>query len=263
MSLGPFIAENNAASTIAVAVNTTQTTIQVAAGTGSVFPNPTGSQYFVVTTFNATTNEPREIMWCTNVTGDILTVIRAQEGTTAQACNVYDAIQNLWTAGQAEAMVQDSTVLTGYPPVGIAKSTGTAWDTSFSTTGSGTVAALQTSPNLLGTPTAPTAPNGTSTSQLATTSFASGTPSLGVNGYQLFPSGLIIQWGVETPSAANTSYTYSFPIPFPNNLFSITTSAPSTTTPTNTALGTVLSTSQFSLTQETGGIPQYWMAIGK
>jgi hypothetical protein len=44
-----------------------------------------------------------------------------------------------------------------YPSAGIANSTGTAWDTSYSTTGSGTVVALATSPTfvtpLLGTPT--------------------------------------------------------------------------------------------------------------
>jgi len=44
-----------------------------------------------------------------------------------------------------------------YPGAGIANSTGTAWDTSYSTTGSGTVVALATSPTfvtpLLGTPT--------------------------------------------------------------------------------------------------------------
>jgi hypothetical protein len=52
-----------------------------------------------------------------------------------------------------------------YPGAGIANSTGTAWGTSYSTTGSGTVVALATSPTfvtpILGTPTSVTLTNAT------------------------------------------------------------------------------------------------------
>jgi hypothetical protein len=52
-----------------------------------------------------------------------------------------------------------------YPGAGIANSTGTAWGTSYSTTGSGTVVALATSPTfvtpILGTPTSGTLTNAT------------------------------------------------------------------------------------------------------
>ena len=52
-----------------------------------------------------------------------------------------------------------------YPGAGIANSTGSAWGTSYSTTGSGTVVALATSPTLvtpiLGTPTSATLTNAT------------------------------------------------------------------------------------------------------
>ena len=52
-----------------------------------------------------------------------------------------------------------------YPGAGIANSTGTAWDTSYSTTGTGTVVALATSPAfvtpVLGTPTSATLTNAT------------------------------------------------------------------------------------------------------
>jgi hypothetical protein len=54
-----------------------------------------------------------------------------------------------------------------YPGVGIANSTGTAWGTSYSTTGSGTVVALATSPSfttpILGTPTSGNFSTGTFT----------------------------------------------------------------------------------------------------
>jgi hypothetical protein len=62
-----------------------------------------------------------------------------------------------------------------FPGVGIAYSTGTAWGTSYSTTGTGTVVALAASPGLTGIPTAPTATVGTSTTQIATTAFVTAT----------------------------------------------------------------------------------------
>ncbi|MDN0095841.1 gp53-like domain-containing protein [Yersinia rohdei] len=38
----------------------------------------------------------------------------------------------------------------------------------------------------------------------------------GVSGYQILPSGLILQWGTVTTTAANTFAAWTFPIPFPN-----------------------------------------------
>lgn len=64
-----------------------------------------------------------------------------------------------------------STGVTVYPGAGIPKSTGSAWDTSYNTTGSGGTIALSVSPAFTGTPTAPTAVAGTNTTQIATTAF--------------------------------------------------------------------------------------------
>lgn len=58
-----------------------------------------------------------------------------------------------------------------FPGVGIAYSTGTAWGTSYSTSGTGLTVALSANPALTGTPTAPTAVAGTNTTQIATTAF--------------------------------------------------------------------------------------------
>lgn len=60
---------------------------------------------------------------------------------------------------------------------------------------------------------------------------ACSTASLGVfaqeqiaeDGYIVFPNGLIIQWGTATASP-NTKTTVNFPLPFPNQVFSITVS---------------------------------------
>ena len=62
-----------------------------------------------------------------------------------------------------------------FPGAGIAYSTGTAWGTSYTTTGTGTTIALSASPAFTGTPTAPTAAAGTNTTQLATTAYVVGT----------------------------------------------------------------------------------------
>lgn len=68
-----------------------------------------------------------------------------------------------------------STGPDAFPGAGIAYSTGTAWGTSYTTSGTGTTLALSASPALTGTPTAPTATLGTSTTQLATTAFVTST----------------------------------------------------------------------------------------
>jgi hypothetical protein len=85
-------------------------------------------------------------------TGDIIyeasptTAARLGIGSTGQILTVVGGIP-AWAAAPA-AMV--------YPGVGIPNSTGSAWGTSYSTTGSGTVVALATSPSfttpILGTP---------------------------------------------------------------------------------------------------------------
>lgn len=66
------------------------------------------------------------------------------------------------------------------------------------------------------------------TKKLATTEFllnaftGAGKRSKTQNGYQVFPGGLILQWG-NTPSvAAGASATVSFTIPFPNGMFQVT-----------------------------------------
>jgi len=62
-----------------------------------------------------------------------------------------------------------------FPGMGIAYSTGTAWGTSYGTSGSGTTIALTANPAFTGAPTAPTAAPGTNTTQIATTAFVIGT----------------------------------------------------------------------------------------
>ena len=71
--------------------------------------------------------------------------------------------QVLTSQGSAAAPTWTTPSVTPYPGAGIANSTGTAWGTSYSTTGSGTVVALATSPTFV-TPVLGTPSSGTLTS---------------------------------------------------------------------------------------------------
>lgn len=60
----------------------------------------------------------------------------------------------------------------------------------------------------------------TAVGHAATKAYADGTSSLGVNGYQKFPSGLIMQWGRKSVPV-ETLTTVTLPIAFPNDLFTL------------------------------------------
>lgn len=73
---------NNSKSSLASGISGLVTAITVATGEGTKFPSPTGSDYFLATIVSAAINE---IVKCTSRTGDVLTVVRGQEGTTAKS----------------------------------------------------------------------------------------------------------------------------------------------------------------------------------
>jgi hypothetical protein len=62
---------------------------------------------------------------------------------------------------------------------------------------------------------------GNSSTSIATTAFVNPGSYASINGYQILPSGIILQWGTFTPSSSGYS-TLTFPIAFPNMLLSIT-----------------------------------------
>lgn len=98
---------NNASATLGSAVSPTDTSFTLATGTGAEFPNPSAGEFFTATLWAAgsTTGTPNEIVKCTNRVGDTLTVVRAQEGTTAQAWAVGDTVANYITAGFLNQLV--------------------------------------------------------------------------------------------------------------------------------------------------------------
>jgi hypothetical protein len=100
---------NNAATTIAGPLTTSNITITLAAGDGAKFPSPTGGDYFVATIYDQATKTINEIVHCTARSGDLVTVVRGQEGTTAEAWNAGDIFANLVTADTLRNFVQAGT----------------------------------------------------------------------------------------------------------------------------------------------------------
>lgn len=72
---------NNAASTLLSDITASDTTLTLPAATGDLFPVLGAGDYFNLTVISSA--GAYEIMQCTARAGDVLTVVRAQEGTTA------------------------------------------------------------------------------------------------------------------------------------------------------------------------------------
>lgn len=92
---------NNAITTLGSTLGASGTTLTVSTGAGVLFPNPTGTQYFFLTLYqaNSTTETPNEIVKVTARSGDSMTIVRAQQSTTAQNWNVGDNVGNFVTSG--------------------------------------------------------------------------------------------------------------------------------------------------------------------
>lgn len=98
---------NGASAELAVDLEIVDTTVQVQAGYGALFPSPTGGDWFLVTLEDASANV--EVVKCTARSGDLLTVTRAQEGTPAQAfTNTVTRVECRNTKGSMERMLQRS-----------------------------------------------------------------------------------------------------------------------------------------------------------
>lgn len=149
------------------------------------------------------------------------------------------------------------------------------------------------SPALTGNPTAPTQTGTDNSTKLATTAFVKANAlkvasnlsdlgnlatalanlgfvtSAGTDGYVKLPGGIIVQWGSGTISGGVAS-AISFPITFPNAVFSVNTTANSNNAGNAfTAMGYGISTAGFTLavytvsnTPTLSNVPFSWIAIG-
>lgn len=101
-----FVFANGATGALNAPISAGDTSLTLQSGQGALFPNPSGSQQFALTLTNKATGLINEIMYCTARSGDTLTVVRAQEGTSAVSWAAGDFANNYLTAGTAAAFLQ-------------------------------------------------------------------------------------------------------------------------------------------------------------
>jgi hypothetical protein len=99
-----YQAKNNAFSTLAGSLTNVATTLTVQTGHGDRFPVVTAPDYSIVTIEDASGN--REIVKVTSRVGaaDSMTIVRAQEGTTALSWSAGDSVELRMTAGEMQPL---------------------------------------------------------------------------------------------------------------------------------------------------------------
>lgn len=95
---------NNAVSKLASSIAKASTVVAVSAGEGVKFPSLGAGQWFPVTIIKA--SGEYEIVRCTGRAGDVLTVVRAQEGTASLDFSVGDRVEHRVTAAAFAEFVQ-------------------------------------------------------------------------------------------------------------------------------------------------------------
>ena len=116
---------NNASAVLASSISGVTTSISVQTGQGAQFPT-LASDYFFATLVDSSNN--LEIVKVTARTGDVMTVVRAQEGTTARSYSAGDKFELRPTA---QALTDISTGVNYVPP---AASTSQAGDVQLNNT---------------------------------------------------------------------------------------------------------------------------------
>lgn len=108
--MATFLFCNNGNTNFAAPISNVAVTLNVTSGSGTLFPNPSAGQQFALTANDAATGALFEIMYCTSRSGDTLTVVRAQEGTTALSWLAGDILYNGPTAGQMSGFQQTASL---------------------------------------------------------------------------------------------------------------------------------------------------------
>lgn len=92
----PQLFTNFAATTIVGSLSDVATSVIVS--DASLMPEPTGDDFFIMVLATALTEATREVVKCTSRTGNTLTIVRGQEGTTPSAFNNGDKAEIRETA---------------------------------------------------------------------------------------------------------------------------------------------------------------------
>lgn len=146
--------ENNANTTLAGSVSNVATTATLTPGAGALFPAPGAGEYFVATFTDAATGLLNEIVHVTNVTGDVATIVRAQEGTTALNWVAGDLFSNLVTAGTLNDFAQEVTLQGGSQNYAVDTGAANAYVAAFSPVVSAHVAGMPLRVKIVNTNTA-------------------------------------------------------------------------------------------------------------
>jgi hypothetical protein len=100
----PVLFSNNASATLASSITSAATSVTLTTGQGTLFPTLSGSNFFYATLSNS--SNQLEIVKVTARATDVLTVVRAQEGTTARAYAAADKLELRVTAAGLTNMAQ-------------------------------------------------------------------------------------------------------------------------------------------------------------
>lgn len=108
---------NNANSTLLSPISASALSLQVAAGEGALFPSPTGGDYFLATLNKVIygIESDFEIVKVTARSTDVFTIVRAQEGTTAQIYAASDKVSLRLTAAVPASLATHLGVTAGNP----------------------------------------------------------------------------------------------------------------------------------------------------
>jgi hypothetical protein len=108
----PVILKNNASSTLATAITTSDTGIVVA--NGSQFPTITGVDYFYITLVSQAGTT--EIVKVTARVGNSMTVVRAQDGSSAVSFQVGTLVEMRVNAATVSDLVDETYVVASAAP---------------------------------------------------------------------------------------------------------------------------------------------------
>ncbi len=100
---------NNAISRLGASLATDGLALSVAAGDGGKFPSPTAGDWFPLTLIRA--DGVREIVRCTGRVGDVMTIVRAQEGTGAVPLASGDRVELRLTVAALNTIFGGATAL--------------------------------------------------------------------------------------------------------------------------------------------------------
>lgn len=110
MSNVQILFKNNAVAQLEISCNAIATTLTLGTGQGALYPAPGANQAFYITVQSGNNFEE---MLCTNNTGDVLTVARGVDGTTAQAFPIGAIVEMRVTAAVLNTMAQQAVANAG------------------------------------------------------------------------------------------------------------------------------------------------------